>query len=85
MYLHGLRRGEAAILTLDCFQDGTVLVRRLKGGISLRYEMFPSSRALLRQYLAMRGEDDCPLPVPRAKEGLRADVGSLRPETAGAA
>lgn len=60
MYLHGLRRGEAAILTLDCFQGGTVFVRRLKGGISLTYELFPSSRALLRRYLAMRREDDCP-------------------------
>ena len=60
MYLCGLRRGEAAMLTLDCFQNGTIFVRRLKGGISLTYELFPSSRTLLRQYLAVRRDDGCP-------------------------
>jgi integrase/recombinase XerD len=59
MYLHGLRRGEAAILTVDCFQNGTIFVRRLKGGISLTYDLFPSSRALLRRYLAIRRDDGC--------------------------
>jgi integrase/recombinase XerD len=59
MYLHGLRRGEAAILTLDSFRDGMVFILRLKGGISQRYDLFPRTRTLLRRYLAARPDDGC--------------------------
>jgi len=60
MYLHALRRREAALLRVDDFADGRIFVRRLKGGRSLWYQMFPSSIALLRRYLAIRPKDDCP-------------------------
>ncbi len=60
MYLHALRRGEAAILTLDDFWEGKIRVTRLKGGRSLTYPMFPSSLALLRRYLKVRPPDECP-------------------------
>jgi len=59
MYLHALRRGEAAILTLDSFQDDMIHVARLKGGRSLSYDMFPSTIKLLRRYLAIRRNDGC--------------------------
>ena len=60
MYLHGLRRGEAALLTLDRVQGGIIEPRRLKGGESKPYEMFASSVSLLRRYLVIRGDDPCP-------------------------
>lgn len=60
MYLHALRRGEAAMLTLDDVRDGKIYVTRLKGGKSLPYPMYPTSLRLLRQYLAIRPDDDCP-------------------------
>lgn len=60
MYLHALRRGEASILILDSFEGGMIHVTRLKGGRSLSYDMFPSTRRLLRSYLAIRPHDDCP-------------------------
>jgi integrase/recombinase XerD len=60
MYLHALRRGEAAILTLDDFWEDKIRVTRLKGGRSLTYPMFPSSLALLRRYLKVRPQDECP-------------------------
>lgn len=60
MYLHALRRGEASILTLDSFEGGMIHVTRLKGGRSLSYDMFPSTRKLLKRYLAIRPDDDCP-------------------------
>jgi len=59
MYLHGLRRGEAAILTLDAVRDGRIFVRRLKGGISKAYQLFPSSVGLLGRYLRVRGSSGC--------------------------
>src|ERR1700741_737135 len=59
MYLHALRRGEAAILTLDSFQGCMIHVTRLKGGRSLSYDMFPSTIKLLRRYLAIRRDDGC--------------------------
>lgn len=60
MYLHGLRRTEAARLTINDVRNGTIYICRLKGGESKTYRMFPSSRRLLRQYLAIRGDDPCP-------------------------
>lgn len=59
MYLHGLRRGEVAILTLDAIRDGKIFVRRLKNGISKAYQLFPSSVSLLDRYLRVRRADDC--------------------------
>lgn len=59
MYLHGLRRGEAATLKLDDVRSGRIYVSRLKGGESKAYTMFPSSRALLRRYLLLRPDDSC--------------------------
>jgi len=60
MYLHGLRRGEVAIITMEAVRDSRIFVRRLKGGISKTYQLFPSSVALLGRYLRVRGDDDCP-------------------------
>jgi len=60
MYLHGLRRSEAARLTIKDVQNGTIHVWRLKGGESKTYRIFPSSSRLLQQYLAIRGDDPCP-------------------------
>lgn len=59
MYLHGLRRGEVAILTVEAVRDGKIFVRRLKGGISKTYQLFPSCLSLLDRYLRVRGDDDC--------------------------
>lgn len=60
MYLHGLRRTEAAQLKVNDLQNGTIHIWRLKGGESKTYRMFSSSRRLFRQYLAIRGDDPCP-------------------------
>ena len=61
MYLHGLRRGEVAILTVarEC-GDGRIFVSRLKHGVSKAYQLFPSSLGLLARYLRERGDDACP-------------------------
>jgi integrase len=59
MYLYGLRRGEAAILTLEGLNNGTIFVQRLKGGISRWYDLFPKSQTLLRRYLTIRRDDNC--------------------------
>lgn len=62
MYLHALRRGEAARLRLENIDisEGRIYVVRLKGGRSLWYPMFSSSLTLLRQYLTVRPDDGCP-------------------------
>lgn len=60
MYLHGLRRGEAATLKIEDLAGGRIYVSRLKGGESKAYTMFPSSRSLLRRYLELRSDDPCP-------------------------
>jgi integrase len=59
MYLHGLRRGEAAILSLDGLRDGRIYIARLKKGKSQWYDLFPSTLSLLRRYLAVRPKDGC--------------------------
>lgn len=59
MYLHGLRRGEAAILSLDGLRDGRIYIARLKKGKSQWYDLFPRTRVLLRRYLAIRPDDGC--------------------------
>jgi len=60
MYLHGLRRGEAAILTVQGVQNGRIFVSRLKHGVSKPYQLFPSSSKLLARYLRERRDDPCP-------------------------
>lgn len=60
MYLHGLRRGEVAILTVNAVQNGRIVVTRLKHGVSKTYQLFPSSSKLLVRYLRLRGDDACP-------------------------
>jgi integrase/recombinase XerD len=59
MYLCGLRRGEAAIITLECLREGRIYIVRLKKGRSRWYDLFPSTRSLLRRYLAVRPSDGC--------------------------
>jgi len=60
MYLHGLRRGEVAILTVAGVRNGRIFVARLKHGVSKTYQLFPSSLKLLARYLRERGDDPCP-------------------------
>lgn len=51
IYRYALRRSEACRIQLKDF-DGTYLhVRRLKGGDSHRYPLFPDTKRLLRRYL----------------------------------
>jgi type 1 fimbriae regulatory protein FimB len=60
IYRHGLRRGEAAQLTLDDVRGGKVWVARLKRGIPGAYPLHPRSNRLLSAYLPMRPIDGCP-------------------------
>ena len=57
IYRHALRRGEAALLTLDDFRGGRIWVPRLKNGVSRAYRLHPRSRFLLDRYLAVRRAD----------------------------
>lgn len=58
-YRHGLRRGEAAQLTLDDVRGGKIWVARLKRGIPGGYPLHPRSKQLLRAYLPVRPADPC--------------------------
>ena len=58
-YRHGLRRGEAARLTLDDVRGGKIWVARLKRGIPGGYPLHPRSKQLLRAYLPVRPADPC--------------------------
>lgn len=53
VYHYGLRRSEVCLLRLDDVDltTGTIYIRRLKGGISKYYPLFPSTRKLLRTYV----------------------------------
>jgi len=59
IYRHGLRRGEAAQLTLDDVRGGKVWIARLKRGIPGAYPLHPRSNRLLGAYLPMRPMDGC--------------------------
>lgn len=53
IYHYGLRRGEAVQIELSDFDftNDTFEVRRLKGGDSKPYPLFPTTKRLLRHYL----------------------------------
>jgi Phage integrase family len=53
-YRHGLRRSEAARLTLDDLRDGKIWVARCKHGLSNAYPLHPRSKRLLAVYLRER-------------------------------
>ncbi|HEX8151557.1 MAG TPA: tyrosine-type recombinase/integrase [Thermoanaerobaculia bacterium] len=59
IYRHGLRRGEAAHLTLDDVRGGKVWIARLKRGVPGGYPLHPRSKQLLRVYLRIRPADAC--------------------------
>jgi type 1 fimbriae regulatory protein FimB len=71
IYRHGLRRSEAALLTLDDLRDGKIWVERCKHGVSNAYPLHPRSKVLLRSYLRRR-RDTSPYLFPgrRAGNGL---------------
>jgi len=60
IYRHGLRRSEAALLTLDDVRDGKIWVARRKHGLSNAYPLHPRSKLLLRRYLKQRRSDESP-------------------------
>jgi len=60
IYRHGLRRREAAQLTLDDVQGGKIWIARVKRGVPGGYPLHPRSKQLLRGYLAVRPNDGCP-------------------------
>lgn len=59
IYRHGLRRGEAAQLTLDDVRGGKIWIARLKHGVPGGYPLHPRSNQLLRTYLDIRPSDPC--------------------------
>ena len=59
IYRHGLRRGEAAQLTLDDVRGGKIWIARLKRGVPGGYPLHPRSKQLLRAYLPVRPADPC--------------------------
>ena len=59
IYRHGLRRREAAQLTLDDVQGGKIWIARVKRGVSGGYPLHPRSKQLLREYIAVRPNDEC--------------------------
>lgn len=54
IYHYGLRRSEACLLQIEDFnlRRNTIHVRRLKGSETHPYPLFPSTRRLLKRYLA---------------------------------
>jgi integrase len=59
IYRHGLRRREAAQLTVDDVQGGKIWIARVKRGVPGGYPLHPRSKQLLRVYLAVRPNDRC--------------------------
>jgi integrase len=59
IYRHGLRRSEAALLTLDDVRGGKIWVARRKHGLSNAYPLHPRSKQLLRRYFTQRRPDEC--------------------------
>jgi len=59
IYRHGLRRGEAAQLTLDDVRGGKIWITRLKRGVSGGYPLHPRSKQLLRAYARARPPHAC--------------------------
>lgn len=59
MYRYGLRRREAAQLTLEDITGERIWITRLKHGISGEYPLHPRSQALLKAYLVERRFDGC--------------------------
>lgn len=57
MYRHGLRRIEAARLTVDDIADGRIWITRVKHGVSGEYRLHPRSQALLTAYYQQRPID----------------------------
>jgi len=57
VYRHGLRREEAALLTLDDFRDGWIWIFRVKHGCSRAYRLHPRTLLLYQHYLAVRPDD----------------------------
>jgi site-specific recombinase XerD len=58
IYRHGLRRREAAELTLDDVQGEKIWIARVKRGVSGGYPLHPRSKQLLRAYIATRSDGD---------------------------
>lgn len=57
IYRHGLRRKEAALLTLDDFRESRIWIWRVKHGKSRAYRLHPRTLLLLERYLAVRPND----------------------------
>lgn len=57
IYRHGLRREEAALLTLDDFREGRIWIWRVKHGKSRAYRLHPRTLLLMERYLAVRPDD----------------------------
>jgi len=60
IYRHGLRRTEAAMLRKDWIHGSRIWIQRVKNSISQEYNLHPTSKKILRLYLAERGDDDNP-------------------------
>ena len=77
IYRHGLRRGEAARLTLDDVQGGKIWISRLKHGLSGGYPLHPRSKQLLRVYLASRPSGGSFLFRTRRRSGAPISGGEI--------
>lgn len=76
IYRHGLRRSEAALLTLDDLRDGKIWVERCKHGVSNAYPLHPRSKLLLRGYLRRR-RDASPYLFPGKSAGNALSGGEI--------
>lgn len=68
VYRHGLRRSEAAFITLDDVRDGKIWIARRKHGISNAYPLHPRSKRLLALHLRNRDRDSSYLFPGRAAD-----------------
>lgn len=57
IYRHGLRRKEAALLTLDDFREERIWIWRVKHGKSCGYRLHERTLLLYARYLAIRPDD----------------------------
>jgi integrase len=60
IYRHGLRRKEAALLTLDDFREERIWIWRVKHGKSCGYRLHERTLLLYQRYLAVRPDDGTP-------------------------
>ena len=82
-FTHGLRRGEAATLTLEDVKDGKIRVERLKGSLATIHPLRTTDSLLFNEQLALKGWLEERVSSSDALFPSRKGDGPMKPESAG--